>query len=526
MKIAKQQNRTLHSQGYWVDFPREAIRLVGDIFTKRVTTRFNCETGVACVEARESLLTGMDADSPCDASAPILPNRGMLYVFYLIAMWMGIAYRPITRSPVTQLPAPSNIELLTYPAVASFVKDTGLGLIRVANQANRGDVLADIVTAFEGKRVAILGTKIEFLRRTEAHLRRTLPGRMGSNVPPILLAHSRRRPPVRDGHSKPYVLLCTPSGTDGYHVETCDILVFLDARDALNFDAQYPLVRTFTQCPLFALHGLGDDYAPYDLDRIRRTFGFMQIDLHTNGRVRRPVSYALVRNNISPPIHRGVQNACNGQNTSSRWPMGNPCVHDPAHNDRIKRIAAKIAHGDVLNPKNHRDLRRALGGRHGEPLNVAVLVDGLEHAETLGQRLSQWPILTGEQLPPGYTLGQLEGATNALEARPQLGPYQIVTRQGAKKYGADNIDVVIWASAGKPKGHIPGDWLFSRHSADRPLIIVDFYHAYDREARQRSIHRIKELESRGIFRAGVAPELGLIERFLREHGINLRSKKR
>lgn len=94
------------------------------------------------------------------------------------------------------------------------------------------------------------------------------------------------------------LILCTPTVAADLESEKCDIVVTLDAFECLHERMAWPLIQMDGRFRLLGLLPASRAPNPYEVARLRVTFGFRSLELRCPGRV---ISYALVRRSGDAP---------------------------------------------------------------------------------------------------------------------------------------------------------------------------------------------------------------------------------
>ena len=199
-------------------------------------------------------------------------------------------------------------------------------------------------------------------------------------------------------------------GADGVDLHRRDIVIVLDAPEALGRYARLAL----TGAPQARLYGLLDRsrrLAPYDGDRVLALFGLDEVVIPRHGCVERPVEVVTVRVTGGPAVAPGDDVVA--LKRRAVW-------LNPVRNRRLARLAGALAQGDLGRVAAESPALAARLG-DGAESRVVVLVENVEHALALAERLPGWPIVTG---PDVVTVG--------LSAQPGRGPGAVpLGRRGA-----------------------------------------------------------------------------------------------
>jgi hypothetical protein len=147
--------------------------------------------------------------------------------------------------------------------------------------------------------------------------------------------------------------------------------------------------------------------------------------------------------------------------------------HHHTRNRWIAKLAKNLVAGDSATlTSDFPDVAGALPGDH--PRRVIVLVDGLEHAVAIADRLPRWPIIAGDT-NERYLTGQQRRILTERRGLWNMGTSMIVTAAGADslEISGDTTTVVIWASAGRHLPPLPAAWRLVPAGEARNLLIID-----------------------------------------------------
>jgi hypothetical protein len=125
---------------------------------------------------------------------------------------------------------------------------------------------------------------------------------------------------------------------------------------------------------------------------------------------------------------------------------------------RVVRLAKTFSSGDSVTVRNHYPVL----AEHfdvGNPLRVAILVEGVAQAERLARSLRNWLIVTQE-------CGDFDRHAQFTGG--------IVTAAGARRIPTELVDVLVRVDCGPGLPSIPANWLETRYKAIRPLLLIDF----------------------------------------------------
>lgn len=520
MQLTSPSTLEYFRDGHVISLDDEAFELLGSYASarKRVPTS-DPDHGYNVEEIRESLLRGqVVVRSGGIELHDRVANAGMIELLDYVATKRGLNLCEQRCTRIATLLDPSALDRLSYQTLPRFLSDHPRGLIRMPRSCSPAEVVADVRTAFPSSRTLILG-RVQALRQLQGELPKLLSLRMASSDEQIALVSDGERFSPPDNEDFPKLLLSTPIAAADLDSEKSAIVILLDALHCTHAKMQNVLAQVDARFRLFGVVDANRKLKPYEEARLHQVFGFNQIDLRSQGRIRRPVHYAVVRQGGDAP-RKAVWIK---PNVPGKQPMASvdslaAYTHNHARNDTICRLAKGLRFGRPVNNKKHRDIRRYLSDRNRNQLNVTIAVDRLEHAMQLGKRLSDWPIIAGSNNNLHNISSQIRQRIKTDPKQWLSGEQQIVVAGGARTFAGNHSDVVIWASGGTTAAAIPASWMFSQSDPDRPMLIVDFLDDFAPAAKDWSIRRFRHFKSRDIFRVGTPASIGRIERFLRAEG--------
>jgi hypothetical protein len=482
--------------------PEDLQRLGGAITVPKRVPRADPLHGYDVVEAQEPWLGG-----------DRVPNLGLREFLAYRAIQRGLQLQEVATNQIAPLPAPACRNQLLWPSWIDFVHQYELGLVRISNQVDVPQMIAELVIAFPGRRIMVLG-KVATLRSHFASLMRLLPAEFRKNRR-MALVHAGRPLRIEDDHEFPRLILCTPTVAADLESEKCDIVVMLDAFECLHERMAWPLIQMDGRFRLFGLLPASRAPKPYEAARLRVTFGFRQIDLLGKGRVRRDTSYSLVCQSGEAPQGSVLEHpVVGGRRTRPSIAPVRAYVHHHYRNNMIARLARKLRGGQRIENPRYSEIARWCRLQVQRPMSVMIVVDRLDHAVLLHALLNDWPIVAEPSNLDGIPATVCRWINRRIS---QWLPCQIVVADAFRRTKGHQVDVVIWASGGS-MAQIPEEWLYTREDAGHPLLIVDFVDDFAPDARRLSRKRAQALETRDIFRFGQSPVLGRIRQFERQIG--------
>lgn len=478
--------------------PESLERLGGEVEVRRRLGVYDVEHGYDVIESNEPSLQ-------CER----IPNAGLIDLLAYRAHQRGCRLIENAVTPISVLPEPANRSQLLYPKWAELVHRESRGVVKISNSVDVAILITELVVAFPGKRVMLLG-RVNDIRPVYLQLQTLVPDEIRQQKQ-LAIIHSGRSLGQTADEELPRVICCTPTAAADLDSEKCDIVVMNDAFECLHEQMQWPLIQVDGRFRLFGILRVKRTPTPYEQARIHQVFGFVQLDLMNSGRVRRPVKYAWVRQGGQCPPGAVISAPAVGKRKATESVDSIAAyVHNHQRNDLICRLARKLRAGQLASNERFHEILRWLRGRETQKLSVTVVVDRLDHAIRLGHGLSDWPI-SADPKSNFQTLSK--SVRRRINVRIlQWLPCQIVVSDVAWMVPGYHSDVVIWAGGGVATD-IPNHWLFSINNPDRPMLIVDFLDDFTTVTRKWSFLRRDDLVRKDVFRVGTPAVIGRIQRF-------------
>ena len=401
----------------------------------------------------------------------------------------------VEERAVTPLPAPASpagTAGVADRAVVDFVRGHDRGLVRLGTGVCAAKLVAQLRLAFPDATIAVAATRREDVRRFGQALKVLFPSAcwsLGDDFP---------------ADPGPLVVSTNMGLSDhGLALHRRDILVCLDAREALGRDACLAIGHA-DRARLFGFIGRDERLASYDRDRIRALFGFDALDVPRHGHVARPVEarFARMAGGPVPPCPDIVSLKRGGL-----WA-------NPVRNRRVSRLAVALAAGD--GPGLAAESPTIAAWTAGVDMSrVFVVVEAVEHALALADRLPGWGLLAGPDVAtaglPARHRHILEGRIRAGEGRPCRA---IATLAGLGATDVEDADVVIRADGGVGIPEALESGLSMTYPAGRPLLLVDLDDRHHPELRRRSRARRGAYLDRGWAVDGTAGPSSPLDVFL------------
>jgi hypothetical protein len=394
-----------------------------------------------------------------------------------------VSYSNETLLPPRAIPAPDIVASRRLGpvdrAMLEFVHDHDHGLVRYKAGAVRpGRLIAQLALAFRDMTIAVAAKRRADVRRLGRMLRKHLPGMVDIVDGPTPMQLKR-------------VVVTTflGLGEPGVEIEKKDFLIIPDAAEALEANARFAIPHA-ERARLFGFLKIGRKLAPYDVDWLAALFGVEDIVIPRHGHVDRPVEV------ISVKCVAGRRLAADLETVSIKrqalWRHG-------LRNRRLAALARALAEGDHQRLDAESPIVAArLTGRSGA-LKVAVLVECIEHALAIAERLPGWPIVAAFHVATIDLPGRLAALLAQRRWNGVGAPLcAIVTMAALEGFGLEKLDVLVRADGGQ---HVPPalDGIVIRASAPnhRPLLVIDVDDRYPPRLRQWARQRRATYLERG-----------------------------
>jgi hypothetical protein len=434
----------------------------------------------------------------------VLVPIGLIYEALLLLRFAGFRYRILVSLP-KPLERPDRAVFglggALDEAVLSLFRDWYHGLIRYdEHHVDPARLVAQLALAYPTKRFLVVAHRRQEILSFGPRLRELIedvawdPVGSGSMPPDrriLVAAFAACRDPNRP------------------------MVVVLDPLSALGRD-NLCLLRSTQPLRLFGLLERGSRHAPRDADDLLATFGPYTVTVPAHGLVERPVVVTWQEVRGGPPLDRRLD----GVELLRRGLWRNPFFQRRAAG--LARDLAASGPGQV-----GRLLPDIVGGfAPGPRPSVVLLVETLEHALALGDRLPDWTILTGPEVECN-DLSEEQRARLRAERPRDAGPLRaIATPRGLGTGAADAPDILIRADGGVGLPDRLATGWSARYDAAiakgratdaqgrRPLVLVDFVDLRHPALTERAETRRRAYAERGwdgaMVRSYFAPGL---ERF-------------
>ncbi len=337
-------------------------------------------------------------------------------------------------------------------ALLNFVHRHERGLVRYDGRTvNPARLVAQLRLAYPEAGIAVAAGRREDLWAFGRCLKSIIPG--------ATVADDRHAGPAGPLVVSTFMGL----GADGVDLPRRDVVVVLDAPEALGRYARLALPGA-PQARLYGLLDRSRRLAPFDSDRVLALFGPEEVVIPRHGCVERRVEVVTCRITGGPAGAAGDDVVA--PKRSAVW-------LNPVRNRRLARLAGAVAQGDLgrIASESHALAARLVDGSESR---VVVLVENVEHALALTERLPGWPIVTG---PDVVTVGLSPRQVAALEERRWRGgdlPARVVaTLAGLDAAGLVEPDVVIRADGGKDVPEALANCCITHNHRARLLLLVD-----------------------------------------------------
>jgi|GEM_PF-6937977 hypothetical protein len=449
------------------------------------------------------------------------PNAGLRLLLHLAARAQNteLQVRGGGRRP---LPEPLLGLNSVWPSLSRFVRQHEQGLICASSGVNSAQVFADLARTYPDCRLLMLVRRREQLSQLYREIFSLLPDHLrqrhlfrafDSEEAAQFHNEINERHAIGESLEMPRFAIALAYASADLGVRQTHITLMEDALMCLNENSHWPLISPGGDFRLLGiLHSDFDSLATYEQLKVRQVFGFDEISLGANGKVRRHIEQAWFRCALPPPRGESFIRTMPSVGTRQRQTVNTlvAFIRHAPRNDAIKRLAGQLQRGGQLSQRFRR-IRRWLDENHIAQPNFSIVVDRMDHAVTLSRDLPGWRILA---VPDSNLSGIPRSIRRRISDSDGEVPTQaIVVADAATRLSGEHLDVVIWASGGLYVD-IPTHWQYANDETARPLLIVDVFDDFHQVPRHWSAHRRRELQKSGVYPVGVSPSIGRIQNFL------------
>lgn len=430
---------------------------------------------------------------------PRRPNAGLEPVVEYVAIREGYCVehrrgigrpKPLPTPDLARLPGSRAVDA----AWLDFLWTRRSGVVRYRQgQVELAWLVGQAAWAFPDARIAVIVVSRAKRERFFEQLRRY--------VPDVMLVDNG---PIPDGAGRIIVSSFTDLAHPDIEFEKFDIVIVLDAREALSRQGQLALATVDARFRLFGLVPIDCKMSPWEEDWIAATFGLEDLVIPKHGHEQRPVMVAFAKIAGGPELPATVDDGALAR--KGIW-------RSPVRNRRIARVAIalqKQEHGWLT--EQAPEVARGL--EHGSGQRVVVLVDTVEHALALAPAMPGWPILTAAEV---YGHG-LDRAQRRLLAERRstwsTGRFVIVTSEGMATLEPGSLDVILWAGGGCHLPPIPEPQLVAKTGQVTPLLVVDLNDRQHPALRRWTRWRREAYTAAGWFPVGMDRLLAKVRLFL------------
>lgn len=413
---------------------------------------------------------------------PPRANAGLMLPIARLLSLRGIT--PCVRSvtPLAALDAPG----LASDDIASLIAANSHGLI----VASAVEVVAELHRAFPQARICVLSAS----RKRIVQIGRDVT----AQIPDATIMRRATSPPRT---SRVIVGTFTDMANPDLEFQNADIVLLLDAREALREEAQSVLMTAGARFRLFGLLPFNCELCSYDARRLMAIFGPVRLELpgHQGQRFRETaVAWLQIRG-------EGATNESYHQSRSrGYW----DCHF---RNRRIARFAAALSDPHqtfASRPKLAEYLSRLYGRR------IAIVVANLTHAGNLARYLPDWPIVAS-----AIGADPFEDFDTRSTAE-QIADRIIITQEQLVWGEIHDMDVVVWAAGGEI-GATSVRFLFTCPvGVPQPLLVVDCDDRHGLLLKHWSKQRRRAYKKVGWLGLGVDPTVSRIDAFLASHPVS------
>ncbi len=427
-------------------------------------------------------------------------SAGLTEVVERLAATSGRTSRLLnyTGRPVP-LPAPQCEKLPTGyrhdREVLDFVQQHDLGIVKYHAGVDRYWLLTQIALAYPEATIAIATATYQEARRIHERLELL---KVSSTL--VTARHCPQEP------GRVVVGTYTAMGHNPVESGKRDIFICVNAAHALGELAQMCLLQADFRCRLFGFLPASRRLAPSERDRLMATFGPHEFTVPAHGH--RAVTPRVVWVKFR---HRATPDTGNGSTAQLKRKL---LWVNRIRNRRIARMAKLLCTGDHTElAQQFPAVSEAVGGR--EISHITVLVDGLEHAIGVADRLPGWPITCGAD---ASTDGLSQRQRSILErARSWSMGYEILTAAAADHYAfrpTRGLTVIIWASSGTGLPPVPAAWQTAPTGESAEILLVDFDDRGQPTLAKWTQQRKRAYREAEWLAPGVDPVAARIDRFL------------
>ena len=455
---------------------------LGDVTTARIASNNDHEHGYRTERRLDSLLRPSDG--------MMRPNAGLLPVLAHRAALAGLGLHVRLLGPsIATLPEPTADTRIADVTLPMFVRAQERGLIRVGRGVAIANLIAELNAAFPTARTVILGAHRNDLQRLDRDLQRL--------AAPAQLYVGRHA-----GAPTARIVLTTFIAAADAELAQADLVILVDADEAVQQRAQAALVTTDARFRLFGILAADRILAPYSRDVVIATFGPEVLNIPRHGFTLGKVSVAWC--NVQTP-----KVAVDADPLELRrrgyW-------QHPTRNRRLANLAQAVFERDCMLLRPYPDVARWLRSATVPPSCIAVLVDTVEHAVALAEQLPGWPIAAGEH-PCLHGLPARKRRLLAERRAMWFGQHQIVTSSAAQELRI-LPDVIVWAGGGPQCPALPDHWLQRRTGDNSQVLLVDCVDRHHRQLARWSRRRKLSYINADRFDVGITPATGRVIRFL------------
>jgi hypothetical protein len=247
--------------------------------------------------------------------------------------------------------------------------------------------------------------------------------------------------------------------------------------------------------------------SPWERDWLIATFGLETITIPTHGY--REVTPGVVWVRFRWHDHRIQADDALAVKQNLVW-------HHHTRNRWIAKLSKALVAGDMaILIADFSGVAKALPDDQSR--RVVVLVDGVDHAIAIADRLPGWSIITGD-IHGRHLAQQQRRILNQRRNLWNTGANMIVTAAGADslEISGNGTTVVIWASAGGHLPPLPPSWRVVPAGEARNLVVVDISDHGHRTLADWTRRREKAYERAEWLPPRTNPLVARIKRFLKQ----------
>jgi hypothetical protein len=363
-------------------------------------------------------------------------------------------------------------------------------LICIGQSVDAVQLVAEVALAWPGKTMAVLARTIRETRQTRDKLQS-----LGVDA----VAINSRNLPDRIGQ----VAVCTPIGLADTDFTWLDCVFVMDATLA-NSKRCLESLGHIWRARLYGLLPIDAKLAPLEQDLISALFGLVEITIPRHGHCERQVQVVTFSIQGGPVLALDLDLVALKRQGLWRHPVRN-------------RLLTKIAR--ALQERDSRAIEHLLHRAvhlTDDQRGVLVLVENVEHALVLAERLAGWQVITGPDVNThGLNAEQVQRLQQCVDPFTTGPLFAIVTAAALPEVDLREVGILLRADGGIGLPLLTREQLTVPDGQPvPPLLLVDLVDHQHPLLRRQSRQRQEQYEKRSWFAPGIDPVQGRVERFL------------